>query len=236
MRLLVTRPEPDASDLAARLADLGHDPLVEPLSFVEAVPFVLPPTPFAGILLTSRHGVAALAGADQATALLALPVWCVGEATAAAARAAGFADAKAVGDNALALANSVIERCDPGAGPLLYPRGQDVRGDLAGRLGAAKFTVFEVVVYAALARSRFSSATRRAFKEQAIDGVVLMSQRAAVIFARLVEADNLSDALIGMTAYCLSPAVAEPLVRLGVHAEVAAQPTLAALVTSIGEA
>lgn len=236
MRLLVTRPEPDAAGLARRLTELGHVALVEPLSEIRPLPFEMPARRFAAVLLTSRHAAGALAGSDAPAALRRLPVWCVGEGTAEAARAAGFAQAEAAGENAASLAEGVIARGDPSAGPLLYARGRDVTGNLGERLGRAGFTVCEVVVYTAPASRRLSSETRQGLIDRSIDGVILMSPRAAETFARLAGLENGPDMVAGVTAYCLSPAVAERLGDLGMRCVVAARPTLDALLGAIGKA
>ena len=43
VRLLVTRPEPDASETAARLRALGIEPVIEPLLVVRTLTTTLPP-------------------------------------------------------------------------------------------------------------------------------------------------------------------------------------------------
>lgn len=88
-RLLILRPEPGAGATAARASALGLDPILCPLFAIEPVAWDAPdPAAYDALLLTSanavRHGGAGLG------ALAALPVLAVGEATAAAARAAGL--------------------------------------------------------------------------------------------------------------------------------------------------
>ena len=101
MRVLVTRPEPAASRTAARLRALGHEAIVAPLLLVRAVAWGLPDTLPTAVALTSASA-AALAGAQLAR-LTHLPVFAVGEATADAARAAGFTDIRAARGDASAV-------------------------------------------------------------------------------------------------------------------------------------
>jgi uroporphyrinogen-III synthase len=87
--LAVLRPEPGNAATAAAIAARGYEAIRLPLFEVRPLPWTAPaPDAFDALLLTSanavRHGGAALA------ALRTLPVHAVGEATAAAARAAGF--------------------------------------------------------------------------------------------------------------------------------------------------
>jgi uroporphyrinogen-III synthase len=87
--LVILRPEPGASATAEAARQCGLDPVVMPLFEVRSVEWeVLEADQFDGLLLTSanaiRHGGAGLG------ALRILPAHCVGEATARAAREAGF--------------------------------------------------------------------------------------------------------------------------------------------------
>lgn len=89
-RLAILRPEPGASLSATRAAEMGFDEIVTiPLFKVRPVEWT-PPAPgrFDAILLTSAN--AARHVGDGLETLKRLPVHCVGEATANAARAAGM--------------------------------------------------------------------------------------------------------------------------------------------------
>ncbi|WP_261293878.1 uroporphyrinogen-III synthase [Sphingomonas hylomeconis] len=88
-QLAVLRPEPGNAATAARIASAGHDALRLPFFAVAPLDWT-PPDPAAhdALILTSantlRHGGTAL------STLRALPVLAVGQATAAAARTAGY--------------------------------------------------------------------------------------------------------------------------------------------------
>lgn len=87
--LVIVRPEPGASATAMAAQQLGLEPLVMPLFAVEPVEWRVPAAgDFDGILLTSANAVR-LGGAEIGR-LRNLPAHCVGEATATAARDAGF--------------------------------------------------------------------------------------------------------------------------------------------------
>ena len=88
MKLLVLRPEPGASETAARAREIGLDPVVAPLFGIEPVEAgSIDPGCFDAVLLTSANGAR-----NAPPGLTGLPCFAVGESTAAAARAAGFAD------------------------------------------------------------------------------------------------------------------------------------------------
>lgn len=85
--VLVTRPEPGASATARALAGRGFEPIVLPLTRTEPVACgPLGDQAYDALALTSanaiRHASVELTGRAAA-----LPVYAVGEATAAAARA-----------------------------------------------------------------------------------------------------------------------------------------------------
>lgn len=95
-RLVLLRPEPGASESAARGAALGMEIVKMPLFEIVRVPWALPdPAAFDALLLTSantlRHGGPGLERLHR------LPVQAVGAATAEAARDAGFSVAKVGG-------------------------------------------------------------------------------------------------------------------------------------------
>jgi uroporphyrinogen-III synthase len=88
-RLVVLRPEPGASATVARARELGLEAIAAPLFEIEPVTWRTPdPTDFDALLLTSANAVNQ--AGEGLEALSALPVHAVGEATAEAARRAGF--------------------------------------------------------------------------------------------------------------------------------------------------
>lgn len=92
--VLILRPEPGASATAAAARALGLLPTVSPLFAVRPLDWQAPDTArFDAVLLTSAN--AARHGGPELRPFLSLPCYAVGEATAEAARAAGFADVRA---------------------------------------------------------------------------------------------------------------------------------------------
>jgi uroporphyrinogen-III synthase len=87
--ILVLRPEPGNAETMARLADKGLEAISLPLFEMRPLEWRAPdPRPFTGVMLTSANALRH-AGADLAS-LFHLPAFAVGEATAQAARDAGF--------------------------------------------------------------------------------------------------------------------------------------------------
>lgn len=95
-RLLVLRPEPGAGATATKARELGLDTVCVPLFKVEAIAWAGPdPASFDGLLLTSANSVRC--AGDTLRRYRALKAFAVGDATAEAAREAGF-DVAATGD------------------------------------------------------------------------------------------------------------------------------------------
>lgn len=131
--LLLTRPEDRSTRFAAEFrARFGADwpVLIAPLTGIEALGGMPDLTPYRAYVATSEAGVAGLAARrtrPRAT------VWCVGERTAEAARAAGFA-AVAGSGTAEGLVAAMVQAGV--RGPVFWARGTEASLDVAGALAA----------------------------------------------------------------------------------------------------
>lgn len=237
--VLVTRPAEDAAELSNLLEAAGFGVMPEPLLTIEAL------TPETGalagdlegaqaLLFTSANGVRAFARLNKAREL---PAFCVGPSTAEAARLAGFAKVETAGGDVAALAALVTDSLKPGDGALFHAAGSDLAGDLAGRLEAAGFETRKRALYRAVAAEALSAEARAAIADGAVAAVVLFSPRTARTFAALMTEAGLAERAGGLTAACLSPAVAEALGGLTFHRTVIAdRPEAADLVSALSVA
>lgn len=232
MRLLVTRPRDDAEPLAALLAKRRVESLIEPLLEVRFVDDpVLDLSGVQALLMTSANGARAFARASRRRDL---PVFAVGDATARAAAGAGFKAVESAGGDVGDLAHRVRARLDPRRGALLHAAGTKVAGDLAGTLREAGFTYHRAVLYEAHAAEALTPAAAGAIAAGAVDGVVLFSPRTARTFVALAKAAGLAEACRGLTAYCLSRAVAAAAGGLAWRrVRVAARPEQGALLETV---
>jgi uroporphyrinogen-III synthase len=219
--VLVTRPEPEASATARRLAALGRRAVLAPMLTVAPVPARLPvPAALQAIIVGSRNAVRALPAP-----LHAVPLLAVGDATAAAARAQGFRDVRSARGDARALAALAAATLEPAAKPLLLPtrarEGLRLAADLRGR----GFAVLRRIVYAAHPAHTLPPAAAAALRDGRIDAVVFFSASAARTFARIVGASALAGRLGGVTALAISGTAAAALGDLAFQAvRVAARP------------
>jgi uroporphyrinogen-III synthase len=118
VKLLILRPEPGASETAERARAIGLEPVVAPLFAIEKVAGpAVEADRYDAVLLTSANGAR-----HAPPGLEALPCFAVGESTAAAARAAGFAEVRTGPCNGVAAAAMMAA---VGVGRALHPCGRD---------------------------------------------------------------------------------------------------------------
>lgn len=231
MRVLVTRPEPDASALARTLAALGIDSILAPLMEIRDRPQPVALDGVQAVLATSANGVRAFA---RCTPRRDLPLFAVGAATARAARAEGFVSVDTAGGDVAALGARVAGALAPAKGALLHVAGTVTAGDLAGRLGAAGFEIRRVALYEARPVERLPAKAAEAIREGEVDAVLFFSPRTARAFVTLVREARVAAELRGSTAYCLSGAVAAEVAALGWRAiRVAETPDQQALLSLV---
>ncbi|MGD9617341.1 MAG: uroporphyrinogen-III synthase [Alphaproteobacteria bacterium] len=233
MRALVTRPRVEAATLAEALAERGVAALLEPLLDIHYRDPGHKPD-LAGVqavLCTSANGVRAFARLSRERAV---PIFAVGDATAAQARAAGFPEVHsadgAVGD----LVALVGGRLRPEAGRLLHIAGSVVAGDLSGELRARGFSVDRAVLYEAQPVGTLSAATMRALAAGIVDFALFFSPRTAAIFTRLVDQAGIAAAMRHVTAISISAAADAALDPLRFRARrVAGRPNQPALLAAL---
>jgi uroporphyrinogen-III synthase len=214
MRLLVTRPEPDAMRTAQALRERGHAVLVAPVLSTQTIEANFA-GPYAAVLMTSANAARALAAHPRAQEFLRLPAFAVGARTADAARAAGFTDVVSA-DGALAdLVSLVASRFANSSGPLLYLAGEHRAGDLAGDLAAHSVEVDTVVIYRAVAAEHLPADLARALSNAQLDGALHYSRRSVSTLIELSRAAGVLNALLNLAHHCLSDDVAAPLRAAG---------------------
>jgi len=187
--LLILRPQPGAGETAARAQALGLAPIVAPLFMIRPLSWVAPdPAGFDAVMLTSAN--AARHAGDGLTPFLSLPCYAVGEASAAAAREAGFAEVRVGPADGDALAALMVA---DGVHLALHPCGADFAPQ--GRPG---IRIDDVPVYAADGAGRLPPEAEAGLRGGAL--ALLHSPRAASWFAMLVGDRRGSIAIAAISA------------------------------------
>jgi uroporphyrinogen-III synthase len=196
MRVAVTRALPEAERTAERIRALGHEAIVAPLLTIVPCAYDTNTEGAQALLFTSSNGVRAFPDARGARDRLVLTV---GDATADAARSAGFAHVHSADGDVNSLAALAKAMLDPAKGKLIHIAGDHVAGDLGGMLRAAGFEVERRLAFASVAATALPDVFHTP-----LDIVLFHSQRAAETFAALgaPHADTL-------TAACFSPNIAD---------------------------
>jgi uroporphyrinogen-III synthase len=233
MRLLVTRPEPEAEVTARKLRAAGHEVIVEPMLEVGPVSGVtLPLDDVVALVVTSANALRALEHHPELPGLTALPLFAVGAATGELGRRMGFRPVVTGPGTAAGLTDVIAARVPPGS-TLLHLAGDVLAVDMTAPMALAGLTLRIAVVYQTDERKTLSVETANALRTGALDGITILSPRTARVLARLCDAAGLS--LDGITAYCLSEACAGALRPTAARIRVAARPDLPAVLELIVE-
>ena len=224
MRVLVTRPEPDAHDEVEELAARGHEGIVSPLLVIEQVKEVALDLDGAqALIVTSRNALRALSKHPALDAARALPLFAVGEATAQArARAWLCQGDRRTGERGRAC--RADRRQDRAISRQARPsrrRDSCLRPEI-GVAGARLQRELQPVLYRAVPATELTAAALRSIKDGKLDGVILMSPRTAKTFLALLERHGTVTQAKRLVCYCISEAVAEMLAPLGFRVRVAA--------------
>jgi uroporphyrinogen-III synthase len=218
-RVWITRAEPGASRSAERLRALGFEPVVRPLLAIRYLSPTLDLDGIDAISFTSSNGVAAFAAL---TPERDWPTLAVGDATAQAARVAGFAPVTSAKGDVEALAR-LIRDAHPSGATILHVAARVTAGDLASAVGP------DIEVRTIVAYEAFETGVAA---PDPFDAVLVHSPRAARALASALTPDLAKRC----AAVVISEAAAAPLTGLGfVDVRIADQPNDASLTAALGK-
>jgi uroporphyrinogen-III synthase len=216
MAVLVTRPHPDDEATAAALRARGFEVLQAPMLRFEPMPFHDDADAHYGaVVVTSANALRAVAAHLADSRLLKLPLFAVGEHTAAAARDAGFGQVMTAKGDAAALRDLVLgcvkSKQLKKASTLLYLAGADLARDLAGELGEKGFTVVTHTTYRMIPASSLPREVCDAFVANRIEAVLHYSRRSARAFLDAARSGGVEISALALPQCCISAAVAAVL-------------------------
>jgi len=228
MRVLVTRAEEDAERTARRIAALGHEPVIAPITRIVPTGDPRPAGPWDALIVTSAHAEEAL----RAILDKDLPVFAVGERTARAVRQAGFSTVAVAEGDAVSL-SGLIRRSLPPDRVLLHVTARHHKEEPALSLSAAGFRVVHWEAYEAAAAECLPEVAAEDLQAGRMGAVLHYSRRGAELFLRLAKEAHLSSTLSVPAHLCLSPDVATPFEALGLPVRVALRPDEEALLATL---
>jgi uroporphyrinogen-III synthase len=216
MAVLVTRPRPDDEATAAALRARGFETLAAPMLRFEVVAFNDDSdAPYDAVIVTSANALRGIEGYLEGSRLVKLPLFAVGEPTAAAARRVGFGNVLAADGGAASLRDLVLASVKTKrlkkSGTLLYLAGADLARDLAGELGERGFTVVTHTTYRMIPVSSLPREASDAFTANAVEAVLHYSRRSARAFLEAARAAGVEISALAVPHCCISAAVASVL-------------------------
>lgn len=224
-RVLVTRSRGAAAATARRIATLGHDPVILPLSRIVALACPVPAgsSRFDAVAVTSANALRH-AGAALLDRLAGLPCIAVGAATARAAREAGFADvSNADGDVSDVLV--LMQGSLPQGARIAYPCGRVRRPDLEAGARRAGFEIVALETYGTEKVSYSTQELKSIIGIEPIDDVLVYSANGAMAANALLGDVNFTHHFENTRILCISERAAVPLSpRHGQTMAVAARP------------
>ena len=207
-RVLITRPEPGATETAGRLTASGFLPIIAPILSIVARD-VRAPDRVAATLLTSRNAIAACS-----RSLHDRPAFAVGTATAGHATEAGFKCVFNAAGDAAALANLIAATLSPADGPLFLPTGQGQGTDLAICLRQRGFRVLRRIAYQAACVPVLPTAAEAQLAQGLLAAAMFFSGETSRHFVRLIHSAGLIEAVRDVEAVSISEQAAVPLRNL----------------------
>ena len=213
MAVLVTRPQPDDEATAAALRGRGFAVLTAPMLRFEPVAFRDDEDArYGAIIVTSANALRGIEPHLNGSRLLKLPLFAVGERTAAAARGVGFENVIAADGDATTLRDLVLASVKAKelkkASRLLYLAGADLARDLSGELGERGFTVVTHTTYRMAPVSGLPRETSEGFAANRIEAVLHYSRRSARAFIEAARSAGVEISALAIPQCCISDSVA----------------------------
>ncbi len=198
MNILITRPEPGATATATRLQAMGHHPIIAPCLTISHLSTTFPPNP-AAIIITSSQAIQSLP-----THFAGTKIFCVGDATAARLRTAGFFSVESADGDATDLFRLIRSKNLPGTHLLVTGRGHGLQ--LSAQLRAGGTKIIRRIVYKVKPARKLSAEAAAALAARKIQAALFYSAESARAFTQLKPPNTAH-----IEALALSPAVAAAL-------------------------
>lgn len=229
--VLICRAQPGADETAERVAALGLTPIVTPSIQIVSDPDIALPdlATVSGLVFTSANGVREFSGRNLERGLTA---WCVGPATALAAREAGFADVQASAGDSEDLAAFILEAIPKPEKPLLHIANRAASGRLSKALKAKGYALIFCPLYLAEPVNRLTAAATDVLNLSAPKIVLLHSKKGAEAFFNKAAGFDLSQlSVVAISELAAGPARSFALQKT----KLAKEPNETALMTALQE-
>ncbi len=211
--VLVTRPQPVAEEFAEKLRGEGYFAYVAPMmEYVGIEADLADLAPYQALVFTSAQAVQVFSGRS---AERHLPVFAVGDATAASAQKAGFAKVFSAHGDSGDLA-TLIKAEVPALElkKILHLCGEDTAGEIGASVTASGVEVVRLPIYKARFLDEIPADVLGALQHGVVDVVTVFSERTAENLVRLLRQKELQGASARLEAVCISERIAVTLKEL----------------------
>ena len=201
MHILLTRPLEDSHKLILKFQSLGHIVSNIPLISIEKVNYEnLDFSQFNGIIFTSSNAIEHL---EIKNINKRIDCFCVGNATEAMAKNAGFQNIYSASGNVNNLKEIILQNFESSKGQLLYVSGEAISNDLDKQLILEGYNVERIINYKAIQVEKFNSELIEQLKQKMPDIVYVYSQNSAVSFLNLIKNYSLQNLWLNTNLMCI---------------------------------
>ena len=182
--------------------------VLSPVLLFEPVPFHdKADIRYDAVLVTSANALRAVADHPSLAAWRKLRLFAVGEATADAARQAGFSNILVADGDGASLRDLVTAKLKK-RGTLCYLAGEVLSRDLAGELDERGYTVITHTAYRMVPVQQLAPDVVAAFNADRIEAVLHFSRRSARAFFDAARGSGVEISALALPHCCISEAVA----------------------------
>lgn len=207
--VLLTRPQEDCQELAKKLiVPVISSPL---LIVQQTLKQVKLPKGVTDLIVTSARVFEMVANIKSMTSI---PVWCVGEATAAAAKAAGFETIFQVNRSAHEILERIVKECPKDSSHFVHICGSVVYVDLADALTKLDYKADRIVIYEVDAAPSLTPEAEKIMRAGLIHQVPFFSLRTAEVFVEIARKSEWGNEIPKIMALAHSEAIARCLRQL----------------------
>ena len=201
MKILLTRPLEDCSELILRFKSLGHSVSHLPLLKVEKISYKeINFFNYNGIIFTSANALKFLDHKEIDKNILC---FCVGNATEKRARSAGFQNVISAEGNVENLKELILRNFDQNDGKLIYVSGEIISINLDQQLLSEGYKIERIINYRTSHNENFDKEFIKLLKLNIPDIVFIYSQNSALSFLNFIKINQLEKKWMNTNLMCI---------------------------------
>ncbi len=207
--VLLTRPEEDCQEITSKIiVPTISSPLIKIKQSIETVTI---PKKTTDLIVTSARVFEMV---KNIKTMIKIPVWCVGEATAAAAKEAGFETIFQVNRSAQEILERIVNECPKESSYFVHICGSVVHVDLADALTKLGYHANRIIIYTTEAADVLTPQAEAVMSAGLVQQMPFFSLRTAEVFIDIAQKSDWAENISKITALAHSDAIARTLNQL----------------------